>query len=71
MYYHPADFGVEHLVSIAHQTQFPWLLSNVRDKATGQLLAEGRESLVMEWEGKKVKGEGLTATSRLLIVHTF
>ena len=48
------DFGVDHLVEIASQTEFPWLMSNVRDRHTGRLLAEGRESLVLDWEGRKV-----------------
>ena len=50
----PSDFGVERLVEIAGETEFPWLMSNVRDRHTGRLLAEGRESLILEWEGRKV-----------------
>jgi len=52
---HDFDFGVEHLVSIAGRTSFPWLMSNVRDRKTGRLLAEGWEKLVIEWQGRKVK----------------
>ena len=48
------DFGVDHLVEIAQETEFPWLISNVRDVHSGRLLAEGRESLIFNWEGRKV-----------------
>ena len=48
------DFGVEHLISVANRTSFPWLMSNVRDRETGQMLAEGREKMVLEWQGRKV-----------------
>ena len=48
------DFGVDHLVWVAEQTTFPWLMSNVREKATGELLANGHERIVMEWQGRKV-----------------
>ena len=48
------DFGIEHLVSIAKETTFPWLLSNVRERSNGRLLAEGLETLVLPWEGRKV-----------------
>ncbi len=51
-----ADFGVDHLVWVAGETNFPWLLSNVRERETGRLLANGEESLVIPWCGKKVSG---------------
>ena len=41
-------------MDIASQTDFPWLMSNVRDKSTGRLLAEGQESHILDWEGRKV-----------------
>ena len=54
VYMYIPDFGIEHLVRIAEETNFPWLMSNVRDRHTGQLLADGRESLILNWEGRKV-----------------
>ena len=48
------DFGVDHLVELAGKMNFPWLMSNVRDKHTGGLLAEGERKIVLEWKGKKV-----------------
>ena len=48
------DFGVDHLVELADKMNFPWLMSNVRDKHTGQLLADGKRKIVLEWKGKKV-----------------
>ena len=49
------DFGVEHLVELAGTMNFPWLMSNVCDKHTGRLLAEGKRKLILEWKGKKVR----------------
>ena len=48
------DFGVDHLVELADKMNFPWLMSNVRDKHTGRLLADGKRKIVLEWKGKKV-----------------
>ncbi|CAI8034918.1 Probable 5'-nucleotidase, partial [Geodia barretti] len=56
---HEFDFGVEHLVEIANQTEFPWLMGNVRDRQTGRLLAEGQESHVLDWDGRKIGFIGL------------
>ena len=49
------DFGVDHLVSIAKSTSFPWLMSNVVDKMTSQPLAEGLVKRIITWEGRKVR----------------
>ena len=49
------DFGVDHLVSIAKSTKFPWLMSNVVDKMTSQPLAEGLVKRIITWEGRKVR----------------
>ena len=58
LYFYPypvsIDFGVEHLVELAGTMNFPWLMSNVCDKHTGRLLAEGKRKLILEWKGKKV-----------------
>ena len=42
------------MVELAGKMNFPWLMSNVRDKHTGGLLAEGERKIVLEWKGKKV-----------------
>ena len=52
--YNPLDFGVDHLVKLAGKMNFPWLMSNVRDKHTGGLLAEGERTIILEWKEKKV-----------------
>ena len=49
------DFGVDDLIDFKNQTKFPWLLSNVIDDISGDLLAEGLEKLLIEWQGKKVR----------------
>ena len=48
------DFGVDHLVELAGEMNFPWLMSNVCDKHTERLLAEGKEKIILDWKGKKV-----------------
>ena len=50
----PLDFGVDHLVSVAKSTKFPWLMSNVVDKMTSRPLAEGLVKHIITWEGRKV-----------------
>ena len=49
------DFGVEHLVSLAKSTKFPWLMSNVVDKLTNRPLGEGLVKRIITWEGRKVR----------------
>ncbi|KNE59811.1 hypothetical protein AMAG_05269 [Allomyces macrogynus ATCC 38327] len=44
---HDFDFGVPQLESLTSQTNFPWLMSNVRE-SSGRLLANGREFHVLE-----------------------
>ncbi|KAI9183847.1 hypothetical protein H9P43_002899 [Blastocladiella emersonii ATCC 22665] len=55
---HDFDFGVPQLVELAGKTNFPWLLSNVWEES-GELLAKGRESLVLDVDGTKVGIIGL------------
>ena len=42
-------------MDVAREMNFPWLMSNVKDKSTGELLAKGKESFITEWQGKKVR----------------
>ena len=42
-------------MELAQRMNFPWLMSNVHDKKTGKLLADGREKLVFTWKGRKVR----------------
>lgn len=37
---HDFDFPLEHVIELKKQTNFPWLLSNVYDKKTGNRLAD-------------------------------
>jgi 5'-nucleotidase len=68
---HEFDFGVEHLVEeIASQTEFPWLMGNVRDRETGRLLAEGRESHILDWNGRKIGFIGLVEKEWLVTLAT-
>ena len=45
---------MDELLEFKEETKFPWLLSNVIDNTTGKRLAEGEESLLLEWGGRKV-----------------
>jgi len=60
------DFGVDALVKLARETQFPWLMSNVVDVTVEQPLAEGVTSHVVTWQGKKVSSPLRFCTSFLL-----
>ena len=48
------DFGVDKIVKLSQETNFPWLLSNVFDNLNNRPLAEGKTSHMIEWNGKKV-----------------
>lgn len=45
------DFGLEVLDTFMTRCKFPWLLSNVLDKCTGQPLAGARETYILDWDG--------------------
>ena len=49
------DFGMEVLERFMAQCKFPWLLSNVMDKCTGQPLAGAKQSHLIDWDGVKVR----------------
>ena len=49
------DFGVDELIDFKKNTKFPWLMSNVKDKLTQTLLADGVQKIVAEWHGHKVQ----------------
>ena len=36
------------------KTNFPWLMSNVIDNETGQPLADGKVSHIVDWCGRKI-----------------
>ena len=43
---------------LAGEMTFPWLMSNVQSSHTGELLADGKETHIIDWEGRKVGREG-------------
>ena len=49
------DFGVDELEDIVRNTTFPWMMSNVIDKFTGQPLADGLVTRIITGQGKKVR----------------
>lgn len=46
---------MDELIDFKRKTTFPWLMSNVEDKLSKSLLAEGVEKVVAEWHGRKVR----------------
>merc|ERR1740121_2758497 len=51
---HDFDFGLDHLVNMAKQNNFPWLMSNVTYKKTGRALAEGERYRVLDIQGRRI-----------------
>lgn len=58
-----ADFGIENLINFKNKCNFPWLMSNVLDKETQTLLAEGLEYIVLQSKGKKVRVREVTQST--------
>ncbi|KAK4310995.1 hypothetical protein Pmani_017489 [Petrolisthes manimaculis] len=56
---HDFDFGLERLIEVADQTNFPWLMSNVEDNETGEPLADGVITHTLTWHGWKIGLIGL------------
>eukprot|EP00927_Polykrikos_kofoidii_P027180 TRINITY_DN24012_c0_g1_i1.p1 TRINITY_DN24012_c0_g1~~TRINITY_DN24012_c0_g1_i1.p1 ORF type:complete len:1405 (-),score=295.46 TRINITY_DN24012_c0_g1_i1:80-4009(-) len=67
---HDFDFGVDELVKMSSDTNFPWLLSNVKDKATGKPLGGGLVTMLMDWHGRKLGLMGLVEKEWLVTLHT-
>eukprot|EP00929_Paragymnodinium_shiwhaense_P113635 TRINITY_DN81924_c0_g1_i1.p1 TRINITY_DN81924_c0_g1~~TRINITY_DN81924_c0_g1_i1.p1 ORF type:complete len:1781 (+),score=505.68 TRINITY_DN81924_c0_g1_i1:112-5454(+) len=67
---HDFDFGVDNLRQMAAQNNFPWLMSNVTDKASGRPLADGIISRMMDFHGRKVGIIGLVEKEWLVTLAT-
>ncbi|CAE8582482.1 unnamed protein product, partial [Polarella glacialis] len=67
---HDFDFGVDQLQEMAAATNFPWLISNVTDKATGRPLANGIVTRMMDYHGRKVGLIGLVEKEWLVTLAT-
>ena len=50
------DFGVEVLRGHLEETRFPWLLSNVLDRRTGEPLGGAKRSHVLTWQVGRAGG---------------
>lgn len=68
---HDFDFGEDELVDMASKTHFPWLISNVVDRATSQPLANGELTLMVDCQGRKVGLIGLVEREWLVTLHSF
>lgn len=67
---HDFDWGVDQLVHMAAQSNFPWLISNVIDKKTGRPLAEGAATRLVDWHGRKIGLLGLVEREWLVTLAT-
>ncbi|KAJ1484642.1 Metallo-dependent phosphatase-like protein, partial [Baffinella frigidus] len=68
---HDFDFGVEHLRDwCLPESNFPWLLSNAWHTDSGELLAGGRRSLVIEHRGRRLGVMGLIEEEWLATLAT-
>eukprot|EP00884_Botryococcus_braunii_P000604 jgi/Botrbrau1/10544/Bobra.7_1s0022.1 len=56
---HEFDFGMDMLEDLISKSNFPWILSNIRDRDTGKPIAGCKERLVLEWNEVKVGLMGL------------
>ncbi|KAK9788853.1 hypothetical protein WJX73_008626 [Symbiochloris irregularis] len=56
---HDFDFGVQNLETLVKQCSFPWLLSNIFDKASGRPLGDVQTSHMLQWQGVTVGIIGL------------
>ena len=68
---HDFDFGVDHLLKLKGLCNFPWLLSNVKVKATGKALADGIITHMIEHgSGCKVGVMGLIESEWMATLAT-
>jgi len=68
---HDFDFGVEHLRDFCvPESNFPWLLSNAWHADSGELLAGGKRSLVIERKGRRIGIMGLIEEEWLATLAT-
>jgi 5'-nucleotidase len=51
---HDFDFGIENLISLINDTNFPWLISNCFDVKSRRPLAEAYVKHIIEFNGLKV-----------------
>lgn len=56
---HDFDFPIEDVMELKRQTNFPWLLSNVYDKQTGNRMGDAEEYIIFEKGGLKIGVFGL------------
>jgi len=51
---HDLDFGVENMVALNRECDFPWLMANVRSRSTGRPLGGAGDCVLIEHAGWKV-----------------
>jgi adenylate kinase family enzyme/2',3'-cyclic-nucleotide 2'-phosphodiesterase (5'-nucleotidase family) len=59
------DFGLDNYLELVKQTTFPWLLSNVFDKTTGEPYANSPTTHTMDFKGRKLGFVGLVESDWL------
>ncbi len=67
---HDLDFGIENLESLIAQTQFPWLMSNVKYLPDGGSLAGGESYVIIERCGRRLGFIGLVEMEWMTTLST-
>ena len=67
---HDFDFGIETLGDLVSRTPFPWLMSNVKMKATGDNLSNTKDWEVVSHAGYKIGLIGLAEFDWLETINT-
>lgn len=67
---HDFDFPIEEVMELKKQTNFPWLLSNVYDRQTGNRMGDAEEYLIFHRAGVKIGVFGLAEKEWLDVLLT-
>ena len=65
------DFGVDCLIDLIKETNFPWLISNVFDVHTKKPLALAKSKSIIEFNGIKVGADSIDPTKFTYIFSNF
>lgn len=68
---HDFDFGKQKFIKLKNETNFPWLLTNVKDPETNLPLGETQEHVIIEHEGIKIGFIGLAELEWLETIASF
>lgn len=67
---HDFDFGVDNMMQLNSECNFPWLMANVIDKSTGEPLGDAKRTAVVHHLGMKIGVVGLVEHEWLTTLAT-